>query len=167
MKKISLLFLISFIYISCSKTSDQEYMNQANDFIKEKKIIEAVKSYETVLKEYPESKFAPKALVGLATIYESRLIDSLSSRISYEQASSYYYKVYEKYPKSEEAPIALFQAGFLQDDALKNYDEATRIYNIFLSEYPNHKHAIVVKQALDIMGIDPLDIISKSEAAKK
>ena len=106
-------------------------------------------------------------MVGLATIYESRLIDSLSSRNSYEQASSYYYKVYEKYPKSEEAPIALFQAGFLQDDALKNYDEATRIYNIFLSEYPNHKHAIVVKQALDIMGIDPLDIISKSEAAKK
>ena len=43
MKKISLLFLISFIYISCSKTSDQEYMNQANDFIKEKKIIEALK----------------------------------------------------------------------------------------------------------------------------
>ena len=166
MKKYFFLVFLPLIIVSCSKTSDQEYMNQANNFIKEKKIIDALKSYENVLSEYPESNLAPKALVGIATIYESRLVDSLSAKDSYEKASSYYYKVYEKYPDSEEAPIALFQAGFLQDDALKNYDEATRIYNLFLSKYPNHKHATVVKQALDIMGIDPLDIINKNEAAK-
>ena len=36
-----------------------------------------------------------------------------------------------------------------------------------IEKYPNDKHAIIVKQSLDIMGIDYNDIINKKEAAKK
>ncbi|MBK7630136.1 MAG: tetratricopeptide repeat protein [Ignavibacteriales bacterium] len=166
MKKYSLLLIISLLIISCSKTSDQEYLDQSNKLLTENKIPEAVKSLETLLNEYPESNLAPKALVQLAGIYQNQQIEGLTSKKSLEKAEQYYYQVYEKYPNSEEAPLALFQAGILLDDALKNYDEATKIYNLFLEKYPNDKHAVIVKQSLDIMGIDPNDIINKKEAAK-
>ena len=167
MKKYSLFLIFSLIFLSCSNTSDQDYLNQSEKLLKENKVTEAVTSLEALLNEYPESKIAPKALVQLAGIYQNHQVKDLTQKESIEKAEQYYYQVYEKYPDSEEAPKALFQAGILLDDALKNYDEATRVYNLFLEIYPNDKHAIIVKQSLDIMGIDPSDIINKKEAAKK
>ena len=167
MKKYSLFLIFSLIFFSCSKTSDQDYLTQSEKLIKEDKASEAVKDLEILLSEYPDSKLAPKALVELAGIYQNQKVKGLSHKESIEKAEQYYYQVYEKYPDSEEAPLALFQAGILLDDALKNYDEATRVYNLFLEKYPNDKHAVIVKQSLDIMGIDPNDIINKNEASKK
>ncbi len=167
MKKYSLFLILSLIFLSCSKTSDQDYFTQSEKLLKENKIPEAVKSLETLLSEYPDSKLAPKALVELAGIYQSQQVKGLTHKQSIIKAEQYFYQVYEKYPDSEEAPLALFQAGILFDDALKNYDEATRVYNLFLEKYPNDKHAVIVRQSLDIMGIDPNDIINKKEALKK
>ena len=141
-------------------------MKQAK-YLQEEKVPEAIKSLENLLNEYPESKIAPKALVQLAGIYQNQQVKGLTAKQSIVKAEQYYYQVYEKYPNSEEAPKALFQAGILLDDALKNYDEATRVYNLFLEKYPNDKHAVIVKQSLEIMGIDPNDIINKKETAKK
>ena len=99
-------------------------------------------------------------------MYQNHQIKDLTARQSFQKAEEYFYKVYEDYPNSEEAPVALFQAGYLLDDALKNYDEATRVYNLFLEKYPNDQHAVIVRQALDIMGIDPNDIINKKQTVK-
>lgn len=166
MKNYFLFLLLAFTLISCSKTSDQEYLDQGNKFLTENNIPEALKSFETLLSEFPGSKLAPKALVQIASMYQNHQIKDLTARQSFQKAEEYYYKVYEDYPNSEEAPVALFQAGYLLDDALKNYDEATRVYNLFLEKYPNDQHAVIVRQALDIMGIDPNDIINKKQTVK-
>lgn len=167
MKKYFSLLVISIIFLSCSKTSDQEYLAQSEKLIKENKVTEAIKTLETLVSEYPDSKFAPKALVELGGIYQNQKVNGVVKRQSIEKAEQCFYQVYEKYPESEEAPLALFQAGFLLDNALNNYDEAKKIYNLFLEKYPDNKNAVVVKQSLDILGLDPGDIIKKNEAAKK
>lgn len=166
MKNI-LLFLFVFIFIyGCAKTSDQDYYNQADQLIKEKKYTEAISGFENLIKEYPESKIAPKALVQIAALYESQLIEGYQFMQSYKKAAETYYQVYEQFPKSEEAPVALFQSGFLYDNELKNFDQATKIYKLFLEKYPEHKYAQIVQQSLDIMGMDPNDIINKKQSAK-
>lgn len=166
MKKV-LLSVITIIFISsCTKTSDQDYYNQADQLIKEKKYTEAVAGFENLLKEFPESKIAPKALVQIAALYESQLIEGYQFVQSYKKAAETYYQVYEQFPKSEEAPVALFQSGFLYDNELKNFDQATRIYKLFLEKYPDHKYTQIVQQSLDIMGIDPNDIINKKQSVK-
>ncbi|MFZ1282284.1 MAG: tetratricopeptide repeat protein [Ignavibacteriaceae bacterium] len=166
MKKYLFLVILPLLIISCSKTSDQEYFDQANNFLKEKKYKDVIKTLETLINEYPDSKLAPKALVQTAVLYESKLIEGVAGLNSYTKAAETYFQVYEKYPESEEAPIALFQCGFLYDNEMKNYDEATKKYNLFLEKYPDHKYAKIVQQSLDIMGLDPNDIINKKESAK-
>lgn len=166
MKKFIASFIVLLVFVSCSGTSDKELMDQATKLIKDNKVTEAKTALESLISEFPESELAPKALVQIAALYESRLIEGITPAQSFEKAEKYYYQVYEKYPQSEEAPLALFQAGFLQDEALKQYDRATKSYNLFLEKYPNHKLVPVAKQALDIMGIDPNDIINKKETAK-
>lgn len=164
MNKLFLTVFSLIFIISCSKTSDQDYFNQANKLFKEKKYAEAIKGFEKLLTEYPESKLAPKSLVQMAALYESNLIEGNGLAKSFKKAAEIYYQVYEKYPNSEEAPISLFQSGFLYDNEIKNYEKATKIYNLFLEKYPNHKYAQIVKQSLDIMGIDPNDIINKKQS---
>lgn len=166
MKKILLSVFMIFIIFACSKTSDKEYFDQASNFLKDKKYKEAVASFETLIKEHSDSKLAPKAFVQIAGLYESHFIDGISFTESFKKAAELYYQVYEKYPASEEAPVALFQCGFLYDNEMKNYDEATKMYNLFLQKYPNHKYASIVQQSLDIMGMDPEDIINKKQSAK-
>jgi tetratricopeptide (TPR) repeat protein len=97
----------------------------------------------------------------------NNLIESVNySEFLIKKLLIHYFQVYEKYPDSEEAPVALFQCGFLYDNEMKNYDEATKMYNLFLQKYPNHKYAPIVQQSLDIMGLDLEDIINKKQSAK-
>ncbi|MDT3696843.1 MAG: tetratricopeptide repeat protein [Ignavibacterium sp.] len=164
MKLLSLFFLI-IILIACSKTSEQEYFNKADTLLKEKKYTEAIKEFENLINEFPDSKTAPESIMRIASLYEQHLIKGISFKASFIKAAETYYTVYEKYPDSEEAPLSLFQSGFLYDNELKDYDKATRIYNLFLEKYPDHKYSQVVQQSLDIMGIDPNEIINKNQSA--
>ncbi|HUT99061.1 MAG TPA: peptidyl-prolyl cis-trans isomerase [bacterium] len=51
-------------------------------------------------------------------------------------AVSYYKKILEFYPDSDEAPKAQFMIGFLYSDKLKNYDEAEAAFNAYLERWP-------------------------------
>lgn len=166
MKSALLLFALTIVFISCSKISDKELFDQANKFLNEKNYKEAIKNFELILNEHSDSKLAPKSLIEIARLYESHSIQDINFTESFKLASDNYFKVYEKYPDSEEAPIALFQSGFILDNELKNYDEATKRYKLFLHKYPNHKYSAIVQQSLDIMGMDPEDIINKKLSTK-
>ena len=165
MKSVFALVLLGFSIISCSKISDQELFDQGNKLIKEKKISEAIKSFESLISEYPQSKLAPKCILQIASFYEAQLIEGTNRAKSYNKALELYNQVIEKYPDSEEAPIALFQSAFIYDNEFKNYDEATKKYNLLLHKDRNHKYSAIVQQSLDIMGIDLEEIINHQQAA--
>lgn len=165
MKKLPLLFLIVLFAVSCSKTTDQEFLDQGQKFVKENKIKEAISSFESLLKEYPDSKLAPKALVHLASIYQSLLVKEISQKDSYEKAQKYFREVFDKYPASEEAPNSLFMASFILANNLERYDEATQSYKLFIEKYPNDPLVTSAHSELENMGMTPEDILKKNEVA--
>jgi TolA-binding protein len=167
MKKYLFLVLMSLLIISCSKTSDKEYLDQAKKLLDEKKTTEAVTSLETLVNEYPESEIAPQALVQLAQIYQNQLDKNIKPTESFEKAEKYFMQVYEKYPDSEEAPKALFMSGFILANDLQNYDKATASYNLFIEKYPSHPLAVSAKEELDNMGLTPEEILKRTETVKK
>lgn len=167
MKKYLFLVLIPLLIISCSKTSDQEYFNQAKKLLDEQKTSEAVTSLEALVNEYPESEISPAALVQLAQIYQNQLDKNIKPKESFEKAENYFMQVYEKYPDSEEAPKALFMSGFILANDLQNYDKATTSYNLFLEKYPSHPLAVSAKEELDNMGLTPEEILKRTETVKK
>ena len=167
MKKYLFLVFIPLLIISCSKTSDQEYFDQAKKLLDEKKTTEAVTSLEDLVSKYPESEIAPAALVQLAQIYQNQLDKNLKPAESFKKAEKYFMQVYEKYPDSEEAPKALFMSGFILANDLMKYDEATSSYNLFLEKYPSHPLAVSAKEELDNMGLTPEEILKRTEAAQK
>lgn len=167
MKKLSIIFFITFLVLSCSKTSDQQYLDQANKYLKENKVTDAITSIESLLKEYPESNIAPKALEQLATIYQNQMVKNISSEESFDRAQKYFREVFDKFSQSEEAPKSLFMSAFILANDLKRYDQATLSYKLFLEKYPDNALASSAKDELDNMGLSPEEILKKNETAKK
>jgi TolA-binding protein len=166
MKKLTLLVLIIIAVVSCSKMNDQDYLNRAESEVKDKKINEAVADLQTLLKEFPESKLAPKALVQLATIYQGQLVKGLTMRESFDKSQKYFKEVYDKYQNSEEAPSALFMSSFILANHLHRFDEATAGYKLFIEKYPDNPLVVSAKDELDNMGLSPEEILKKKEVAK-
>ena len=159
-KSTVLLVLLTIIIAGCGKKSDKDYYETAEKNMKENKVIEAVKSYEQVISEFPDSKLSIEATMKLATIYQNKMIDSLSGMQSYKKAVVLFKQVYNKYPNSEQAPTALFMAGFVEANNLYNFSEATKTYQLFLDKYPTHQLALSAKEELNNMGRSPEDILS-------
>ena len=78
---------------------------------------------------------------------------------SHKKAMELYEWVYNKYPDSEKAPLALFMMGFTQEDAMKNPDAAREIYQNFLDKYPTHDFADDAQFLLSNLGKSDDEII--------
>jgi TolA-binding protein len=161
MKKTIILFAIALFLVGCGKKSEQDYLDLAQQNIKNKKVTEAVNVYEEFVKEYPESNSAPHALFEIAALYQNRLVPDMTEVQSLEKSAEYFRKVYENYPESSEAPKSLFLSGFIRANEMNNFDEATKIYNLFLDRYPSHELAAAARQELDNMGLSPDEILQK------
>jgi TolA-binding protein len=161
MKKTIILFSIALFFAGCGKKSEQDYMELAQQNINNKKVTEAVSIYEEFIKEYPSSNSAPAALFEIAALYQNRLVPGFSEEQSLEKSAEYFRKVYEDYPESSEAPKSLFLSGFIRANEMHNFDEATKIYKLFLDRYPSHELSSAARQELDYMGLSPDEILKK------
>ena len=163
---LSLLVLI--LFVSCSsKKSDKELFDEAKKNLKENKISEAVTGFDQLVNDYSDSKLAPEALSQLASLYQNKLVKSLSEQENLEKAISLFKRVHDEYPKSEYAPSGLFMAAFISANELKKYDEATALYKQFLKEYPDNDLAASAQAELDNMGLSPEDILRNNVAKEK
>lgn len=138
----------------------------------QKHYLEAAKTYESLNKRYPKSKYADKALFNAAMNYisadESQLaIDTslqflaqypnsdlapkmllsmagyFDEKFDYQNASKFYELYSQKAPKTPLAPDALFNAALYQEN-LKNYTAALKNYDRYLELYPTNKDAPVI-----------------------
>ncbi len=165
MKKIFYFLLLGLVLNSCSTKKDTDYKTAAEDHLQKGNVPEAITAYEDLMKEFPESKLAPEAQYKIATIYQNKLVKNLSDKESLRKAAETFKLVYEKYPESKEAPMALFMSAFIQANELKQFDEATKTYNLFLAKYPNHELTSSAREELENMGLSPEEILRKKEAA--
>jgi TolA-binding protein len=162
MKSSFIYLILILLFAGCSKISDKEYMNKAEESLKQKDVAGAVEAYESLFEEYPESKLAPEALEKLAVIYQNNQVKNLLLVESLKEASNLYRKLYDKYPQSENAAKALFLSAYiLANEPLKDYDKATKTYKLFLEKFPDHELAYSAKEEIKYMGIPAEDILGK------
>jgi TolA-binding protein len=160
---LSALFIGSILLAGCSSKSSKDYMKAAKEDMMKKNITEAISNYETVVKDFPESSEAPEALFQIASLYQNKMVKDLSDKDCFQKASDTFRAVFDKYPKYEKAPMALFLSGFILANDLKDYDAATSTYNLFLEKYPDDQLATSAREELDNMGLSPDQILKKKE----
>ena len=72
-------------------------------------------------------------------------------------------RLYDEYPKYEKRAYGLFLLGFVQENYAKNLDEAKRIYELFLTEFPTHEMADDARASIENLGKSPEEIIREFE----
>jgi len=166
MKKYINLLLIALISLTaCSKKeyngSDREVFEEGTKLFKEQKFPMAVIQYEKITKDFPKSDYYPKSLMELGTIYNAKLITTLSKEDNLHKAVYYFKKVYNEFPVSTHAEQAVFLTGFIYANEFKNLDSARITYNLFLEKFPNSQFAASVKAELQNLGKSPDQVIDK------
>jgi TolA-binding protein len=165
---IGILSLSVILLVGCStKKSAAELFSDGEMFLEESKIPEAVNSYETLMNEYPDDVLAPDAIARLASIYQNKQVKNVPETQSLLKSIELFRSIYDKYPNSEQAPMGLFMAGFVEANELQNYEAATETYNLFLKTFPDHELATSAKEELDNMGLTPEEILKKNIAREQ
>lgn len=165
MKKL-LIFIIAILIVSCSGKSENELKGELDSYLKDKKFSEAEKTLEIILNDYPDSKSNDSLIFEFAKLYHSKVIAKLSNEQNMKNAIKYYEKLYNEYPKSENAPTAMFMCGFIYANELKDFGKAKEYYNKFLKSFPNHELSASAKIELENLGVPPDEIIKKYNGTK-
>lgn len=117
-----------------------------------------VRKYETYAKKFPKSDKTANYLYKAGEV--ARSSGDMRRSVSLLE------QLYGDYGSYEKAPQALFLAGFIYENDLKNLDKAKEIYNTFMKKYPSHELAASVKFSLENLG-KPADEIIKSFEEKE
>ncbi len=117
-----------------------------------------IRKYETYVKKYPKGNNAANYLYKAGEVARS----TNNARKAVELLE----RVYSEYRKYDKAPQALFLAGFIYENDLRDLDKAKEIYESFMKEYPQHELAKSVEFSLANLG-KPADEIIKSFEGKE
>jgi len=79
------------------------------------------------------------------------------------EAIRYLTTLYDEYPRYKNRAYGLFLLGFVQENQANNLDEAKRIYEQFLVEFPGHEMADDAKASISNLGKSPEQIIREFE----
>ncbi len=164
MKSIISLLVLLLITGCSSKKSDKELFDEAQKNLKEDKVPEAVMAFNEIVNDHSDSELAPEALSQLASLYQNKMVKSLSEKENLEKAIELFEKLHDQYPASTYAPSGLFMAGFIYANELQNFGEAEKLYKQFLQEYPDDELAASAQAELDNLGLSPEEILLKNMA---
>ncbi|MGB9664165.1 MAG: tetratricopeptide repeat protein [Ignavibacteria bacterium] len=155
----TLIFISSFGLLSCQKHKEESLYKTALEEIKNGNNQAAIENLEKLVEKNPYSQFAPDAFFTLASLYQSIEGDSIQKVNNYEKALECYNQIIEKFPNDEKTPQAIFMAGFICAENLKDFERAKYYYKKFLKAYPDHELALSVKAELDNLGKPPEEIL--------
>jgi tetratricopeptide (TPR) repeat protein len=156
--KYSFIILL-FLIVSCAKNYEKKF-SEIEEMTNQKNYTQAVE----ILKEIANSddqKYSPLALSKLGIIYQQNNISEIRFNESQSIAQKYFYQVYQKYPESSEAAKSLFMSAYLLANELKNFDEATKQYILFIEKYPDNELVTSAKIELENIGLSPEEILKK------
>jgi outer membrane protein assembly factor BamD (BamD/ComL family) len=136
----------------CSKQKESDLMSQAMKLAQGKKYDEAMKLYQQVADEYPDSRSAPMALYAKALI-------QLNDLKAPEEAIKTFTIVVEKYANSEFAHKSLFMTGFVEANTLRRLAKAKEHYKAYLTKYRDSSMAETARFELDHLGMSPEEVL--------
>ena len=113
---ILVALIIGGLIFSCSsnsksKKTEQELYTEAQNFSEKGEYISAIKTYEEIMKSFPESPRAYKAQFLIAFVYSENLK-------AYEKAKENYKTLIEKYPNCDLADDAKYMMKTMESDSL-------------------------------------------------
>ncbi len=155
----ALIIFLTMIFLACKIDKEEGLYKTAVEDLKNSNTESAIKNLEKLVEQNPYSEYAPDAFFTLASIYQSLEGDSLRKEEYYKKAFQYYNEIIEKFPNHEKTPEAIFMAGFISAEYLKNYDQARHFYKKFLKAYPEHELATSVQAELENLGKTPEEIL--------
>ncbi len=121
--------------------------------------MEASEKYIDVCEAYALS-FPEDAMAAEYLFRASEIARAIGS---YPKAMSLYDWIHIYFPKSDKASLAVFFKGFLLDSELGNKDEAKKVYEKFLNNYPQDSMARSVRFLLENLGKSDAEIIKQLE----
>tara|TARA_B110000046_G_scaffold186024_1_gene231508 strand:+ start:7370 stop:7978 length:609 start_codon:yes stop_codon:yes gene_type:complete len=185
-KTASLVFFISVLSACGSKTDKQDEdevevdvnigrvdvnkLNMTNLLAEIKKREEAFKTEKTVNNR--NAFLLMEAYVAFSERFNNRenadeyLFKAGEVAMSQEmtvEAIRYLTRLYDEFPRYEKRAYGLFLLGFVQENYSGNLDEAKRVYELFLVEFPDHEMADDAKASIRNLGKSPEQIIREFE----
>jgi serine/threonine protein kinase len=109
--------------------SEDVYLAEAKSQLDKKKYNDALSTYQTFVKQYPNSEKAVFAYQQIAGIQ----IDALKKP---KDGIATYTTLAEKFPDTKDAKQSLFMIAFIYDENLKDKAKAITAYKYFLAKYP-------------------------------
>lgn len=146
----ALLALVMLAACGKKMTEEQLYA-QILDFQDKQQYDDVIKTYEQLIKQYPESEKADEHLYQLGMTYAH-------DAKQFQKAIDTWERLIETYPDSRLITNTKFMIGYSYANDIKDLDKARAHYEKFLQEYPDHELVASVKWELDHLGQDISDI---------
>ena len=169
----SLLLVISAMLIVSCKTSKNKEKDNLNKLESEVTISMNTKLDENKLmafieatKKYADEFPADSASASDYLFKAGRLAMNLQEAEKADQTIILFDKLLKSYPKSKDAPMAMFMKAFYLENNMKNLKMAEETYREFLKKYPNHMLAPDAQKSIEYMG-KPLETIIKEFKEKE
>ena len=156
-----LIVIISFGMLSCQKQKEEGLYKTALEEIKNGNTQAAIENLEKLIEKNPYSEFAPDAFFTLASLYQSMEGDSVQKINNYLKAVEYYNELIDKFPNNQKTAEAIFMAGFICAENLRDFERARHYYKRFLKNYPDHELASSVQVELENLGKSPAEILKE------
>ncbi|MBI3015819.1 MAG: tol-pal system protein YbgF [Candidatus Tectomicrobia bacterium] len=122
------------------KMEVEKLYRQAYDQFSSEEYDEALKSFRTLVEQYPQSDFADNALYWSGEVHYVRK--------DYKGALSFFQQVLDRYPQGNKVPDAMLKLA-LSHYQLKDNQNAVRELNRVLERYPQHTVARTAKAYLE------------------
>ncbi len=115
------------------KLVERALLNSGLNFQKSKDWIRAIATYDTLVTNYPKSKFAIPALHNMADDYQELE--------QYSNAASIYERIFNEFRDSDEADVALYNAAYYYKKG-EDWNNAIRVNNLYIKNYPQQEYAV-------------------------
>lgn len=165
MKKLFLLLLFSLLF-SCTSDNGKKIYDEAIKYYNEKNYSQAFQKFQNVINEYSSGEYREKSLMLIGNMYYMYQVPNIERNESNKKAVEYFRLLYKEFPKSNDAPKALFLSGYILANHLQKLDEAKLAYQTLLEKFPNNELATAVKSELENLGKSP-DEILQNKLSKK
>ncbi len=182
MYKINFIIVLSsFLLFSCN--NDNKKQNKENQSADTEVTIESINSLEGELFEEefasPDIKKAKK-LIGMYISYANQNPkDTISPNLLFKAADismnlssakntlTLFNRLIKEYPNYRNISTVMFLKGFVYEDQLKDYANASKCYNEFIAKYPNSDFADDALVSLNNLGKSPEELIKEFEEKNK
>ncbi len=150
---LAAVFILSAVLlISCSKESEDELWNSAQNFISVSKYEQAIEKLAKLIDVYPNGLLASQSQLLIATIYNNELQE-------YQSAVNEYKKFADLYTEDSMHPKAMFLIGFIYNNQLHDFENAKIAYEKFLERYPDHELVPSAQMEIQTLGMDLNELI--------